>query len=141
MVGIIYFDLNRLKSINDRFGHERGDQAIQSFGTLLAMTFRESDVLDRLGGDEFAVLTWAIDGPDLTPIRARLDDHVLHHNARVAEGMEIEFSCGVSWTDSRRPLSLAELVKMADGEKYLEKRSQGAAVVADTAAARQSATD
>ena len=52
---IIYLDLDRLKDINDRFGHEAGDLALRTFADRLMRAVRREDFCARLGGDEFAV--------------------------------------------------------------------------------------
>ena len=53
---LLYFDLNDLKSINDRFGHGAGDAALIHVAEVLLANTRRSDVVGRLGGDEFGVL-------------------------------------------------------------------------------------
>ncbi len=54
--GILYFDINALKTINDNFGHAAGDAALRNVARILADNVRDSDVVGRLGGDEFGVL-------------------------------------------------------------------------------------
>jgi diguanylate cyclase (GGDEF)-like protein len=54
--GLMYFDLDGLKAINDRFGHEAGDAALIHVAGVLTANSRGSDVVGRLGGDEFGVL-------------------------------------------------------------------------------------
>ena len=49
-------DVDRFKSINDRFGHKLGDQVISSIGKLLQQQTRESDCVGRYGGDEFLLV-------------------------------------------------------------------------------------
>lgn len=53
---MIYFDVNDLKPINDRFGHAAGDAALARVAGILADNLRGSDFVARLGGDEFGVL-------------------------------------------------------------------------------------
>lgn len=53
---ILYVDLDRLKEINDRFGHDAGDAALRAFAKRLLGSVRSDDCCARLGGDEFAIL-------------------------------------------------------------------------------------
>ena len=53
---LLYFDVNGLKALNDRFGHVAGDAALIHVAELLTAHTRSSDVVGRLGGDEFGVL-------------------------------------------------------------------------------------
>jgi diguanylate cyclase (GGDEF)-like protein len=53
---LVYFDLDGLKAINDRYGHAAGDAALKAVAERLAANVRESDIVGRMGGDEFAVI-------------------------------------------------------------------------------------
>lgn len=53
---LILFDLDRFKSVNDRFGHPAGDRLLIEMGELLRTSLPESDEAFRIGGDEFAIL-------------------------------------------------------------------------------------
>lgn len=53
---LVYFDLDDLKSVNDRFGHAAGDAALTAVADRLVANVRESDIVGRMGGDEFAVI-------------------------------------------------------------------------------------
>jgi len=60
---LVYFDLDDLKGINDRFGHAAGDAVLKAVAERLSHNIRESDVVGRMGGDEFAVLLVQADLP------------------------------------------------------------------------------
>lgn len=52
---LLVIDVDGLKSINESFGQDGGDETLRSIGRLLQRTARESDVIARIGGDEFAI--------------------------------------------------------------------------------------
>lgn len=54
--GLLYFDLDGFKPINDRFGHEAGDRLLVELAKVIAAKLRRGDVFARVGGDEFAIL-------------------------------------------------------------------------------------
>ena len=55
-VTVMMFDLDYFKSINDRFGHSTGDEALKSFAATVRVSMRSDDVIGRLGGEEFAAI-------------------------------------------------------------------------------------
>jgi diguanylate cyclase (GGDEF)-like protein len=62
-IGILFFDLDRFKAVNDTLGHQTGDQLLGLVVERLKSCIRNGDLLARLGGDEFAVMLEDIDGP------------------------------------------------------------------------------
>jgi len=65
-IGIIFLDMDGLKTINDVHGHNAGDKAIVNVTEVLRKTVRQRDLLARLGGDEFAIVTEEITGSKST---------------------------------------------------------------------------
>jgi diguanylate cyclase (GGDEF)-like protein len=55
-VTVMMFDLDHFKSINDRFGHEIGDEALKAFAATASTSMRLHDIIGRLGGEEFAAI-------------------------------------------------------------------------------------
>jgi diguanylate cyclase (GGDEF)-like protein len=55
-VTVMMFDLDHFKSINDRFGHEIGDEALKAFAATASTSMRLHDIVGRLGGEEFAAI-------------------------------------------------------------------------------------
>jgi diguanylate cyclase (GGDEF)-like protein len=55
---VVVLDLDRLKEINDTYGHEAGDRALRVVGSVLRSTVRQNDLCARFAGDEFIVVLW-----------------------------------------------------------------------------------
>src|SRR3981189_1297929 len=73
---LIVLDVDRLKPINDAFGHAAGDQVLKAVVATLLSQIRSSDVIGRLGGDEFALLLWNLSETDARAKAASLGDAV-----------------------------------------------------------------
>ena len=61
---LVVLDVDRLKPINDSFGHGAGDEVLKAIAATLTRQIRASDVVGRLGGDEFALLLWNLSETD-----------------------------------------------------------------------------
>lgn len=70
-LGLVFADLDNFKLVNDRFGHQAGDDVLRAFGAVLQGRIREIDLAARLGGEEFAVL---LPETDATGSRALAED-------------------------------------------------------------------
>lgn len=119
---LFFMDVDDFKSINDSLGHLRGDAFLISCAHALKHTFRETDILARLGGDEFAVL--AHEGADhsCATISQRLETLLETLNRDVPHPQRISFSTGTVRFNPRNPVSLAELLSLADRRMYERKR-------------------
>jgi diguanylate cyclase (GGDEF)-like protein len=73
---LIVLDVDRLKPINDAFGHAAGDQVLKAVAATLVRQVRSSDVVGRLGGDEFAVLLWNLTETDARAKAASLEEAI-----------------------------------------------------------------
>jgi diguanylate cyclase (GGDEF)-like protein len=73
---VIVLDVDRLKPINDAFGHAAGDQVLKEIVAALSRQIRSSDVIGRLGGDEFALLLWNLSETDAHAKAASLEEAV-----------------------------------------------------------------
>jgi diguanylate cyclase (GGDEF)-like protein/PAS domain S-box-containing protein len=70
-VGLLVMDLDHLKTINDRFGHDAGDALLQGFAARLCDIVRTTDTVARLGGDEFAIILTDVPGEEYVAITAK----------------------------------------------------------------------
>ena len=124
---LILLDLDGFKQVNDRFGHQRGDEVLREVARALRRRVRTTDLVARLGGDEFAVLLSGVG-----PARARAVADDLRAGVREAcEGLlltpPIDASVGIAALGSQSG-DLVELVARADAAMYrmkLARRSGG----------------
>jgi diguanylate cyclase (GGDEF)-like protein len=121
--GMLLFvmDVDRLKQINDSFGHFEGDRALKRTAEVLEKTFRDSDVLARLGGDEFAVLAVEASGHSEATIKRRLLE-CLKAISSDRSGYDISLSVGLARFDPCGRTSIGELLAKADQCMYEQKR-------------------
>jgi diguanylate cyclase (GGDEF)-like protein len=73
---LIVLDVDRLKPINDAFGHAAGDEVLKAVVAELQRQVRSSDVIGRLGGDEFALLLWHLSETDAHAKAAALEQAI-----------------------------------------------------------------
>ncbi|WP_338692251.1 GGDEF domain-containing protein [Bradyrhizobium sp. 26S5] len=73
---LIVLDVDRLKPINDSFGHAAGDEVLKAIVAAISDQVRASDVVGRLGGDEFAVLLWNLSETDARAKAAALEEAI-----------------------------------------------------------------
>lgn len=114
----LMMDIDHFKLINDRHGHETGDQILVEFAQVVSHLVRKSDVFARWGGEEFIVLLPQANLEQSRLLAERIRLAVLRHGFSVPE--RISVSIGVS---ARKPLeSGAALIARADDRLYDAKR-------------------
>ena len=121
--GTVFFaDLDDLKVINDSFGHEEGDRAIQQAARILTETFRHVDLVARLGGDEFAILAVDTAADFAQVVRGRLDAALAEHNDRAGKPYRLSLIIGSVTFDRASEVGLEGLLRRADEVLYAEKK-------------------
>lgn len=122
---VIFIDLDGFKSVNDRLGHELGDEVLREVARRLQASVRETDVVARYGGDEFIVLCDADEAAALE-IAERLRDAVEAEYGFLTESLPIGASIGVaSAAGSPGAPTVDHLIRLADQAMYLAKNSGG----------------
>ena len=115
-------DLDRLKEINDGYGHKEGDRALKAAAGILRESFRETDIIARIGGDEFVALL--VEHPDFKAgvLKQRLLKNVDLYNRDAKLPYRLSLSIGSAESIPQAPVSLAKLMELADGVMYEEKK-------------------
>jgi len=93
-VGLLLFDLNQFKEINDTLGHAHGDQLLNTIATRLALMVRPQDTVARLGGDEFAMVIGGATIDQMGDIARRAGEEVRRTIEVGGIGVEVTASIG-----------------------------------------------
>lgn len=109
---VFVIDLDGLKSTNDRYGHEKGDELIKNAATALERCVRRTDVVARVGGDEFSILAVKCDANAAARIREHIESTLMRANAPATVGFAVRSEAG----------DLFEAWRQADGAMYHRKR-------------------
>ena len=122
----MFIDLDNFKTLNDRFGHDKGDMLLQEVASRLKMCVRDDDTVARLGGDEFvimvenlnsdidqaALLAGKIGGKILNELNRTFDFDGYQHLSTPSIGIAL-------FNDRTR--SVSELIKQSDTAMYQSK--------------------
>ena len=119
-MGIIIFDLNSLKQINDTFGHDAGDKAILNFANVLRNSLDVSNTICRWGGDEFSVLVLNATKAEMEELMDRVKAGVDDYN-RIGTPC-ISYAGGYALSTDYADLNLKELFEKADENMYANKK-------------------
>lgn len=120
---LVYIDIDNLKNINDRLGHESGDRALIEAANILKSTFRKSDIIARIGGDEFVI--FPVDSGEDS--YSKLIDHIkaaLDNFNNSQDSFLLSFSFGKAVYDPHDPASIDILLSRADTKMYKEKKAK-----------------
>lgn len=115
---IAYIDIDNFKSVNDQYGHTKGDLVLQSMVCSLIKVVRNTDVVARLGGDEFALFFPETNQESAQILFTKIHSAILDEMRK--SGLSITISVGVL-TCKVAPQTTDELVRMADELMYTAK--------------------
>jgi diguanylate cyclase (GGDEF)-like protein len=118
---ILVFDLDRFKSINDRFGHQAGDEVLKAFCDTVTMALRPGDLFARIGGEEFACLLPHASRYGGAQVAERIRARIAATPVPVATSeLSVTVSIGVAVSEGTAQ-DLTELVAAADKALYRAK--------------------
>lgn len=121
-LSIIAIDGNKIKTINDTYGHAVGDEAIKHISSCMKRIFRESDYLIRIGGDEFLALLPNCNIDVAVILSEKLDNAV--SSSRVAfSHINVTISVGV--VEQQMGETVESAISRADSELYKDKNING----------------
>ncbi|MCK9461224.1 MAG: GGDEF domain-containing protein [Proteobacteria bacterium] len=131
-VTLAMLDLDHFKNVNDSWGHQAGDQVLQSVGGALLRMLRQEDIFARYGGEEFAVIARGIGQVGGLALGERLRAEVERILIRTPQGerIPVTISVGVCTTPGGAEVAPAELVRQSDVNLYAAKAAGRNRVVA-----------
>ncbi|MFE4059475.1 diguanylate cyclase CdgB [Streptomyces sp. NPDC059096] len=121
-LAVLFCDLDGFKSINDRFGHNTGDEVLIEVARRLTTGVRDGDTVARLGGDEFVVLADGLGSADAADLAVRLRNAIIPPIRVDGRAVRVGASFGISWASCG--MSVEEVLQSADQRMYVEKRSR-----------------
>lgn len=119
---VMFMDMDRLKDINDIFGHSQGDNALILFSDVLKCCVADEKIAVRYGGDEFLIIGAVENKEEAELFKHRLETELSDMNAASGLPYPIEASIGYVLTDPKGKDELDDYVKQADELMYDVKR-------------------
>lgn len=121
-------DLDRLKEVNDAYGHHAGDNVLKEVTNRIAAVIRSSDVLVRWGGDEFLIVSRYADRREAEAFAVRILMAVGTSDIAVqGDGVAVRQTCSIGWAafpwhpDDPRAVSIEVVLSLADRGAYEAK--------------------
>lgn len=131
---LLNIDLNDFKKVNDAFGHNTGDRLLKHVAYYLKHAISERDTLARIGGDEFLVVLIDVDNAAKAArriefIKSHLSNHPLLFSPAGEDSSEEHsitpsLSIGFALFDPHHPVSIEELLNIADQHMYQRKQAE-----------------
>ena len=118
-IGIMMFDLNNLKYVNDTFGHEKGDEFIQAFTYCLTRILNQHSFLARYGGDEFVLIQEDTNEKQLQQMILQLDGLIQEYNSH--SSLSMSYAVGYEISYRNHYFMIEDLMNTADKKMYTDK--------------------
>ena len=118
-VGVMMFDLNNLKHVNDTYGHEKGDEFIQAFAYCLTRILDDHSFLARYGGDEFIIIQENTSPEELKHMDLQLSTLVQEYNTRTS--LPLSYAVGFEASYRNHYFMMDDLINAADKNMYQDK--------------------
>lgn len=118
--GLVVMDIDNFKDINDKFGHQVGDDVLEEMGKLLTANFRATDIVGRIGGDEFLILARNIVDSKVLESKCSQLQKVIQKKMKHLIAQEISISLGIVILPEEQ-VSFEKVFQMADDALYEAK--------------------
>jgi diguanylate cyclase (GGDEF)-like protein len=119
---LLIIDADNFKAVNDRYGHDRGDEALITIAKAIKSILRAPDIVGRIGGEEFGVFLPGATADQAETVAERIRQSVSDTQFLPA-GAAHQLSVSVGGAIFDRPLPFSELFRFADQQLYQAKRT------------------
>jgi diguanylate cyclase (GGDEF)-like protein/PAS domain S-box-containing protein len=119
--GVLVIDVDRLKAINDGFGHATGDHALLEVAKTLQGTLRPTDIVGRWGGDEFIAIVHHVSNDILTQLAERCCTMVAQIAIPTSDGAPVSASVSIGGTLAMPDDTAETIIQRADQLMYRNK--------------------
>ncbi|MFW2852867.1 GGDEF domain-containing protein [Sphingomonas sp. TX0543] len=117
---MLLLDIDHFKAINDRFGHEVGDRALQHVASVLRGSLRADDIIGRLGGEEFGIYLPGASSEKAMQIAERVRRNIEKAAEFAAQGILLTVSIGLA--EAKRAVAVRDCLRQADFAMYGAKQ-------------------
>ena len=122
---IVCLDVNNLKTVNDTYGHAKGDVLIRSAADVIAQTFKQDGMVARTGGDEFVAVLGITDEKKLSVLMKQFEQNIEQKNLA---GNDLNLSIAYGYASaSQQDSDIDKVYQTADDRMYEKKRQMKAA--------------
>ena len=119
---VIFLDINRMKYINDNFGHLQGDLAIRTIASAISQIAPEPWIGIRYGGDEYLVIGECNNEDEVKSLVEELEAGIKKQVSKMKLPFHLTVSSGYIMTDPSSSYSLSEYIQKADDSMYENKK-------------------
>jgi len=127
--GVLFVDIDRFKNINDRHGHNVGDEVLKMVAKTLQNSMRSFDVVSRWGGEEYVIVIANVEGGELVATANR--SRALVEQSRVPSVPSLRITVSIGATIAQENDTVESIIKRADTLMYRSKQTGRNRISAD----------
>ncbi len=129
---LLLIDADHFKSVNDRFGHLVGDDALLEISAAIERGVRAGDLIGRIGGEEFAVLLLGASAREAMQVAERIRRQVEDIQFSPGQSGDLPLTVSIGGTGLSANATLSDLMRAADKQLYAAKKSGRNRAILDT---------
>ena len=121
--GILFFDIDHFKNVNDIHGHEIGDEILKLVSQILESNIRNEDLIGRWGGEEFIAVMKVSDKIELKNVAEKLRVLILSSPYKLDDFKKVSVTISIGGTMFKKSDDIASLISRADANMYESKET------------------